>query len=195
LETRSWEALVATRHIPRKGFAALRKVLDSQGERFVLLCRYILTGEYLSDERYSFVMQFVTVALYLYNPQGRQLAISKLTLRELNDLVSNGGALSRSFKTRKFFDYQTISASFYITRILLELYRDIFRCRAINNRQLLVGAKAITKADNKAGFLTYYGRRVTADSASRLVSSFFKDYGRYNTTTTDIRIIQITEVR
>jgi hypothetical protein len=190
LETKNKEALIANRHLPKRGLISLRNVLNKVGPYYVVLSQLASKGVPLSHSEYEFVLDFTVASIYLLSPNARPKALDTMTLDMLEQLIGLGYVDSMFSKTVLSYGGQIIISHTELGRQILRIWMYLIRYQAIQR----FGSCDEDEGSITAAFVNYYGRVVSRGFISRAFSRFLRLYGGLRTTTTDYRCVLETLV-
>jgi hypothetical protein len=172
-------------HLPEDGLPALQAEVLKEYDRLKPLLEE--TNGRVRKGIYNEFMQLVIAAFYVLMPQGRVGGFESLTMEHVDDLISQGHTMSRTFKTRAKYGYQPIIATDLAIGILSD-YIDVLRPVAVKNFE---PTQEQAMVSNNL-WLTFQGK---PDKIGRRVTDFFQRTMKLHVTTTAIRALVETEVR
>jgi hypothetical protein len=134
-ENNDIETMIENRQLPAGGLKELQQYVlkdlqwvKSWTEALIESTERKHTNCVGKDEYYRF-MQILYASLYVYSPQGRISGIESMKLRQVDEMLQNGCALSTKFKTNSTFGYQPVTTS-KLSRKLLQIYITYLRPRS-----------------------------------------------------------------
>jgi hypothetical protein len=139
----------------------------------------------ISHDAYVEFMEVFFAALWSLAPQGRAGGVESLQYRHVEQFISDGYALSGSFKTAETYTYQPVILAPLTKRLLLEVYIPFLR-------PLVQPQRGGSPARDDPLFFTYSGTSTVLPG--RLVSSFFRRKLDIMITITTIRGMIETDV-
>jgi hypothetical protein len=123
--------LIDKRELPEGGLKELQEAVEKDLDWFDNLRK---SRGMLEEKTYKRFMNMLYSALYVYSPQGRISAIEDLKLIQVNDLKTDGYAMSTRFKTNASFGYQPVTTA-KVSKMLLEFYINNLRPEIVRKRE------------------------------------------------------------
>ena len=157
LELRNYEAMLTDGRLPTGGIAELEAYVNQRMPWLHQLERNleIYGSKYLTATIYRQFLELLFAAMYVFSPQGRPQAISKLTCSQYNELINEDCTLSREFKTRASgLGYQPVLLSQEAKTIICVYAKHI---RPILHRKGAMEG-SVSTSGHRMFFLTFEGR-------------------------------------
>lgn len=167
---KTWDQKVQDRKIPAGGLPVLRAAVLSE-----LPWALGVRSACIDDSAYRRFMRVLFAAVYVFSVNGRQSAVVDMKYGQASELVTEGFATSRKFKTHSKYGYQPVTLG-EVSHKLLQHYVTVVRPQ--------VRPAAYSHPDEPL-FLTYRG--APEKNVGRLVTLFFTNKCGLSVSTTGIR--------
>jgi hypothetical protein len=159
---RSVAHLISINGYPRGGLADIRKYLDQGWEYFDALVAAAQAGYQFNEEQYLECLRYVLATLWGYDDNARGLAIERVNVGDVAlALEHHDFVLSQHFKTYGHYEYQTVKFSRIIQKVWMPFIRS----------------QVASKTNCDRVFLSYSGKALSTNDASRHVHKWFLRYG------------------
>lgn len=154
--------LIGINAYPRGGLADIRSYLDHGWEYFDALVAAAQAGYHFNEKQYLECLRYVLATLWGYDDNARGLAIERVCTGDVAiALEHHDFILSQNFKTFGHFSFQTVKFSRIIQNVWIPFIRS----------------QVSSKTNCERVFLSYAGKPLSANDASRHVHVWFLRYG------------------
>lgn len=143
--------------IPPEGLKKLREVVEAK----LPWVNSLIKQTDISEHDYRLFLQLLCASIYVFSPNGRQLAISRLTYKDGRRLIRHGYTESDQFKTAFKYRLQPVLVE-GISRHLLQVYINNIRINSLRGTH---------PKDEDPLFIRFDG---TTAAVGKLVTAFFE---------------------
>jgi hypothetical protein len=175
------DKLLEAKKWPAGGMRELQDILLKKQPSVDRIINRAIADEMVALSDLVFVNNWVISMLFLLNPQGRQKAITALSVDNLPELMADGLTTSSEFKTQLTYGYQAITCN-ALTLKYLALYVKYFRPLLLVHNS----APCFTVFVNTQG--------KSFQDSGKCLTSFFSAWSSLHITTGTLRSIYETEV-